>query len=113
MKIHVSPKWGEEVVCEGTEMRMLQPYMIYPLPIIGLPAQICPGAGAGTEKRYCRKKRFCPSQIVSSFWPNQQALGTFLIPPSSKTIQDKGKFSFTFTQDGIFKLCFFSVVGNY
>lgn len=33
----------------STEMKAFQPDMIYPLPIVVLPAQICPGAGIGTE----------------------------------------------------------------
>lgn len=38
--------------CIGTEMRALRPYVIYPLPAVALPAQICCGAGVGTETRY-------------------------------------------------------------
>ena len=72
--------------CTGTEMRTLGPCVIYPLPVVTLPAQICCGAGICTETRYYKKKQICPFQIVSSLWPNHQALCTFQIPPSSKTI---------------------------
>lgn len=70
----------------GPERRGLQPYVIYPLPVGILPAQICSGAGIGTETRCYKKKQFCPSQIVSSLSPNHQAQCTFQIPPSSKMI---------------------------
>lgn len=97
--------WGSYYT--DAEMRAVQSYEICPLTTVVLPAQICPGAGIGAEKRYYRKKQFCLSQIVASLWPNHQALCTSLILPSSRMISKKGKFSFISTQDRILQLGIF------
>lgn len=54
MKINVSLKKGDFYT--GTKMRAFQPWLIYPSPVVVLPAQICSDVDIGIEQRYYGKK---------------------------------------------------------